>query len=132
MTESSRGEDWSSIQGHGRNESIRLDREDRAIDPLEDRLGGVADEEAGDAGAGNGPHHDQVNAAGLRKLRDHVRRVALEQVHEAATGLLGEPRKEMVESLPGLSPRVLHVAFDLRLRNIASPLRSPSPGADHA
>jgi hypothetical protein len=89
--------------GDRRDKSVRLDREDGAIDPLEDRLRGVPDEEAGDAGAGDRPHHDQIDAGGLREVRDHVRRVALEQVH-GAFGPVGERREEVVEGLPGLGP----------------------------
>src|SRR5262249_40631882 len=105
MTEILRGGTISSlVRADGRDEPLRLDREDGTIDPLQDGLRRVADQEAADAGAGDGPHDDEVDPPGLRELRDHLRRVAVEQVHGAASGPVGGLRKETVEGLPGFGP----------------------------
>src|SRR5262245_52576577 len=57
MTNILRGGAISSlVQAHGRDEPLRLDREDGAIDPLQDGLRCVPDQQAADAGAGDGPH----------------------------------------------------------------------------
>src|SRR5690606_4911806 len=97
-----------------RERMLRRDDEDRATDVAQDQLGGLAEELAGEAGAGEGADDDQVELAILGEGGDQIAGRAAQQVDalDAARGVaLVEDR---LKPVLGLLERVADVAFELR------------------
>ena len=60
---------------------MRLDREYRTVDAPENRLGGVADDQTGNASASNSPHDNRADVPAKCDLPNDLARVSLKEVN---------------------------------------------------